>query len=165
MTAWQHPKNAVAFAAAVADLAIARHRKALVDEIEDVVVGKLRLNRSGLLAEDSDTFAEEDQQFRLFRERYRTTNPVRGVFALVDLVVKLWHRPESRLRHVYRHSQQAGLDLFEVARIELQHRLRDQDPKGRLGENHRLAFEAAWLAGRQDFAVQLIQRSLRDRRT
>jgi hypothetical protein len=158
-TAWQHTENAVAFAAAIADLAIARHRKVLIEDIEDVVVGRLRVNRS--FSDDS----EDATQYKLYRDRYRATDPVRAVFALIDLVETLWHRPENRIRRIYSYCQQAGLDLFEVTRIELQHRFQDQDPDGCLSENHRLAFEAAWLAGRPDFAVQLVQRSLRDRRT
>lgn len=166
---WMNPRNAVAFAAEIAELAIIRWRDELRDEIYDVVTMQLRANRAFELSSDDDDVldrycrfqeSETGKSYRLFRARWGDGHSVRAVFKLVDDVGHAWQRPEGCINAVYRHAARTGLRLDLVQGAEMSYRFRDQDPEGVLDEDHRLAFEAAWLAGNRRFAVKLLHSKL-----
>lgn len=169
---WMDPRNAVAFAAEIAELAIIRWRDELRDEIYDVVAMQLHANRAFELnrADDAvrDRYAkfqdgEAGKLYRLFRARWGDGHSVRAVFKLVDDVGHAWQRPEGCISAVYRHAVRTGLRLDLVQGAEMSYRFRDQDPEGVLDEDHRLAFEAAWLTGNHRFAMKLLHSGLLER--
>ena len=164
MTMWNRPENAVAFFGEVAEYGIARWRSAFVDEIYPTVVMQLNWNRRSTLPEAHDFEARDAirKQYQLFRGRWGDGNPVRAVFKLIDGVAMAWHNPERRHNTMLGQARLARLHMADVEQLELTYRFRDHDPDGKLGENERLAFEAAWIAGHRKFAIKLLRRSLED---
>lgn len=164
ITVWNRPENAVAFFSDVAILAIKRWESALVDEIYDTVMMQLNWNRRHELPGPREFEARDNirQRYQLFRERWGDGHPVRAAFKLVDGVAMAWHNPERRHNTMRGQARRAQLALADVERLELTYRFRDYDPDGKLDENTRLAFEAAWIAGQRKFAVKLLWRSLQD---
>jgi len=164
MTTWNRPENAVAFFAEVAEYGIARWRSVLVDEIHSTVLMQLNWNRRHELPGPRDFDAREALrlQYLRFRERWGDGHSVRAVFKLVDGVAMAWHNPERRHATMLGQARRARLHMADVERLELTYRFRDHDPDGKLDENARLAFEAAWIAGHHKFAIKLLRRSLED---
>jgi hypothetical protein len=153
---WHHSRNAVALASEVAARAITRNTKALRDEIRFVVGQRLKTNCDERL----HSFSTMPESYRRFRERYRETDPALYVFKLVDLTAALWNNPERKIRKLYGWGARTGVVESEITALELEHRFDDLDPDGTLDRKHRLAFEAAWLAGQHQFAKRLIRDAL-----
>lgn len=153
---WHHPRNAVGLAGEVAERAIVVHTKILRDEIRFVVSQRLKANCDERL----HSFSTMPESYRLFRERYRDTDPTAYVFKLVDLAAALWNNPERKIRQLYRWGPACGVYVEDITKLELEYRFDDLDPDGALDRRHRLAFEAAWLAGQYQFAKRLVRDAL-----
>jgi hypothetical protein len=164
--AWRELRNATAFAADVARLALSWHYEALQDDVRDALEARLKENTGQPRAPEIT-----QMRYDLLRSRYSSfmrSSPIGAIFDIVDLVGKLWERPDrsansiaNKVHGVYRAGCRAELDAKAIERLELKHRLLDLDPAQRLDANQRLAFEAAWLAGHRTFARQLVERELR----
>lgn len=167
MHKWERAESAVRFAEEVASLAVSRHRNAFVvrltdQEIYDVVNSHLCNVATKMLPVDHELAEATRKQFQLFAQRWGDGHAVRAVFKLVEDVNLAWGRPEMSSSGVRRHAARAGLDAHRVDCIQMRWRFFDQDPDNQLTEQHRLAFEALWLANAEGRALRLLQRSLKD---
>lgn len=167
MHKWARAENAVRFAEEVASRAVSRHRSAFISnlgdqEIYDVVRSHLCNVASKTLTTDRELAEATRKLFQLFARRWGDGHAVRAVFKLVEDVDLAWGRPEMSSSGVCRHAARAGLDAHDVDCIQMRWRFRDQDSDGQLTEQHRLAFEALWLANAEGQALRLLQRSLKD---